>query len=81
MVVITDELDKYSAKKHRTSGIMKGRIFQAILSFSPNGDLWASVTTWSVVSEVEATIVYSTSMCPVGLLYEPFVMKSLSNIA
>ena len=68
IVVIPEELDKYSAPKLKRSAMMKGRIFLPILSCSLQRDFSVSVVVCSVVSEADGTIVYSTSIRPSGPL-------------
>lgn len=82
MLVMTEEFDRYSAKKLKKSGIIKGRIFKPIRSFSLHGGFSGKATDWSgeCVSDVEPMIVYLTLLCssPDRL---PFVIKSLSKRA
>lgn len=82
MLVITEEFDRYSAKKLKNSGIMNGKIFKPVRSFSLHGDFSGKVMDWSgeCVSDVEPMIVYLTFLCssPEPL---PFVINSLSNRA
>lgn len=82
MLVMTEEFDRYSAKKLKKSGMIKGRIFKPMRSFSLHGDFSGEVRDRSgeCVSDVEPTIVYLTFLCssPNRL---PFVIKSLSKRA
>ena len=81
IVVTTDELDMYSAKKLKNKGIMKGKILAPILSFSSHRGLWGTSVVCSVSSFVDPTMEYSTPSCSVGLACAAVTIYSLSKIA
>lgn len=84
MVVTTDEMDMYSAKKLKHNAAMKGRILEAICRFSlHNGHKGLSVAakvSSSSLSGEEPVLLYWTSFSFV-MPTEPFSMESLSSMA
>ena len=61
MVVTTEELDMYSAKKLKASGIINGRILTVMRSFSLHGSFSGAAVVSSTLSGEVPIIVYSVS--------------------